>query len=258
MSYALVLKIACDTSLNRIKLKYDKPSQIMKTTKIQILFVLFAFFALTSCNSIYQAAPPYTSVERMIQLKADMNVQSVSEILGIQPYDIYTIQETGGSILVYNYRVKDRKVKLPTELKKQEQFIHSEEYQKAGEPYYNLEHSKLYIFFKDGKMKSMMTDRGLEKSEYLMILDNHIRYISKEEYDNMKMFRLGVNPTYLVSKDTTSVIINLGMQEKSSLLGNVGSTKTMENKKGSVIGAVAGSLLAATSVVLLIALLSSY
>lgn len=76
MSYALVLKIACDTSLNRIKLKYDKPSQIMKTTKIQILFVLFAFFALTSCNSIYQAAPPYTSVERMIQLKADMNVQS--------------------------------------------------------------------------------------------------------------------------------------------------------------------------------------
>jgi hypothetical protein len=32
----------------------------------------------------------------------------------------------------------------------------------------------------------------------------------------------------------------------------------MENKKGSVIGAVAGSLLAATSVVLLIALLSSY
>lgn len=232
----------------------------MKTPNNLIRFILFAFASsvITSCNSIYQAAPPYTSVERMIQLKADMNVQSVNEVLGIQPYDIYTIQETGGSILVYNYRVKDRKVKLPTELKKQDQFIHSEEYQKAGEPYYNLEHSKLYIFFKDGKMKSMMTDRGLEKSEYLMILDNHIRYISKEDYDKMKMFRLGVNPTYLVSKDTTSVIINLGMQERSGLLGNVGSTKTTETKKGTgaLIGALAGGILAATSVILLISLLT--
>ena len=80
----------------------------MKTPNIltRLILFAFAFSVITSCNSIYQAAPPYTSVERMIQLKADMNVQNVNEILGIQPYDIYTIQETGGSILVYNYRVK--------------------------------------------------------------------------------------------------------------------------------------------------------
>jgi hypothetical protein len=222
------------------------------------LFVLAAGIAvITSCTSIYQAAPPYTSVDKMILLKADMNMQTVNEILGIQPYDIYTIQETGGSILVYYYRVKDRKVKLPTDPKKQEEFIHSEEYQRAGDTYYNLENSKLYVFFKDGKMKSMMTDRGLEKSEYLMILNNNIRYISKEEYDKMKMFRLGANPTYLVSKDTSSVIINLGSQEKTGLLGNVGGTQTMENKRGNnALSVVLGSVLAATGVVLLIALLA--
>ena len=224
--------------------------------KLTQSFVLFACISMLmfSCQSIYKSAPPYTSVDKIIQLKADMDIAKVNEVLGIQPYDIYTIQETGGSILVYNYRLKDRKVKLPTDPKKQDEYIHSEEYQHAGDIYYNLESSRVFVFLKDGKLKSMMTDRGVENSEHLMILNNNIAYISKEQYSKMKTFRLGANPTYLINKDSTSVIINLGEQVKpNNFLGATKNTNTQQTKpKGNVTGIIAGVILVPLILVLLL------
>ncbi|MCE9540012.1 MAG: hypothetical protein K8R85_12460 [Bacteroidetes bacterium] len=226
----------------------------MKKLLNHLLLLTVGIVMISSCTSIYKSSPPFTSVDKIIQLKSDMDIRKVNEMLGIQPYDIYTIQETGGSLLVYNYRIRDRKVKLPVDLAKQDEFIHSEEFQTKGDTYYRTDAQRLFIFFQEGKMKSMLTDNGINNAEHLLIMNNTISYISKEEYNKVRMYRLGSSSNYLLKKDSTTVIVNLGAGEtKSNPLSPISKNPNVgEAKKG---GSPVGLLLTVAAVVALIFIL---
>lgn len=109
---------------------------------------------LGSCTTTYWIAPPDTNVSKLSQLMAGMSIAKVNEVLEIEPYDIYTKQDDGTTILVYNYRIKDRKIST-TGINPDE--TRNEESQKRGDPIYAKDASKAYILFQDNKMKSIIT-----------------------------------------------------------------------------------------------------
>jgi hypothetical protein len=67
-------------------------------------FMLVCFFA--SC--IVQA-PKYTKVEQVLMLKPGMSRDEVTTTLGIPPYDMRSMNDKGETVLIYKYRVTDRK-----------------------------------------------------------------------------------------------------------------------------------------------------
>lgn len=83
----------------------------MKTSAYLLLFSCTLF--LSSC--IVQA-PKYTKVEQVLMLKNGMTREEVSQALGIPPYDIKSMNDSGSVTLIYKYRVTDRKT-LPFLLK---------------------------------------------------------------------------------------------------------------------------------------------
>lgn len=145
-----------------------------------ILFAT-ALFYLSSCSNIW-IAPPYTSSEKIIGLKTSMSISGVNNQLGIPPFDVYHLKEDGSSVLVYNYRLKNRKVNVTSDQK-----MHNEESQTSGKEWYSKESYLLYVLFKDGKMQSAVTDVGRKDSEALMITNNTIQMLSKDE---MSLFEL--------------------------------------------------------------------
>lgn len=188
---------------------------------------------ITSCK-LYQVNPPYTDTEKIIGLKAGMTYNEATQLLGIPPYDILNIQEEGGSIITYNYRLKDRRVKMPPSRKKQQELIHSESYQKAGEVWYKDESNKLYVFFKDGKLKSMITDKGIEDAEFLMVMNNNIKFLAKEDFHKMKTYRIGAGNTYLINKDSTAVIYQVpGKDTKPNAINT--ALQSGKTKAGKII-----------------------
>lgn len=68
-----------------------------------IIIVLCCFY---SC--IVQA-PKYAKVEQVLMLKPGMTKEEVSNVLGIPPYDLKSVNDKGETILIYKYRVIDRK-----------------------------------------------------------------------------------------------------------------------------------------------------
>ncbi|MEQ8325111.1 MAG: hypothetical protein RIC15_06190 [Vicingaceae bacterium] len=150
----------------------------------KILLLAFIAASFTACN--YFIAPPYTSVNELIKVRKGMTITKVNEVLGIQPYDLYNVQDDGGTILVYNYRIKDRKMKVPgMSYKQREKVIKSERGQKEGIEWY-AEASRVYILFEDDKVASLITDHGREDAEWLMITNNNLQLIAKEDLVNLK------------------------------------------------------------------------
>ena len=54
-------------------------------------------------------APKYTKVEQVLAQKPGMTSDEVATTLGIPPYDIQSMNEKGETVLIYKYRVTDRK-----------------------------------------------------------------------------------------------------------------------------------------------------
>jgi hypothetical protein len=69
------------------------------------LVLIFIIASLASC--IVQA-PKYASVEKVLSLTTGISKDSVSKILGIPPYDLKSISDSG-IVLIYKYRTTDRK-----------------------------------------------------------------------------------------------------------------------------------------------------
>ena len=162
---------------------------------------------LSSCT--YFIAPAYTSVDELSKVRKGMTMSKVNEVLGIQPFDIYTVQDDGGTILVYNYRIKDRRAKVHGNLT---EYTKTEASQKEGIPWYG-EPSRAYLLFKDDKMASLITDNGRQDAERLMIVNNNLQLISREDL---------VNVTY-----------NHASVELLMLNSNGGVSKVSVTKKGS-------------------------
>jgi len=73
----------------------------------QLIFLFLALSALTSCIVI---APKYSRVEKVLILKQGMTKDSVSKILGIPPYNLVSMNDTGETVLLYKYRVTNRQM----------------------------------------------------------------------------------------------------------------------------------------------------
>ena len=138
---------------------------------------LAAFIAIVYSSCTYFIAPPYTSVNELIKVRKGMTISKVNEVLGIQPYDIYTVQDDGGTILVYNYRIKERKMSVNGNFAK---VTKSERGQKEGIDWYG-EPSRVYILFEEDNVASLITDHGREDAELLMITNNNLQLISRED-----------------------------------------------------------------------------
>jgi len=169
--------------------------------------LFFTFFAMSCATTIIkQVEPPYTNVEKILSLKPDMTTEQVSKSLGIPPYDVYNIQDEGSSILVYHYRVKDRSAEVPENYRKKEILIHSEEYQNVGAPWYQRTGRRMFVLFKDGKMQSLLTEEGKEYSEFILLVNNNLKFLSKAEMDKLKVIK--IDDMYIVQspKESTTII----------------------------------------------------
>jgi len=144
-------------------------------------------FLFSSCKS-YWVAPAFTSVDKLVSVRPGMNVNEVNKTLGIEPYNVYNMQEDGNSIVLYNYRTKSRKVIVSQDPKLRENYIRGEESsQTEGTTWYNPEWQVAYVIFNNGKVKSILTDQGRADGEYLLLVQNNIQSISKENVTNYKL-----------------------------------------------------------------------
>src|ERR1039457_6529927 len=148
---------------------------------IKSLCIGFALIAVFSCS--HYIAPPFTDVVKITQLKPNMKVKQVIDLLGIEPYDIYHMQETGAQMLSFNYRLKKRimyQYNTVNYLEIQRQ-TSNEESQKGGYLYYDKKYRTVYVMFsKDGDLLSYLTTGGANNKGELVIIGNSIQFYDEK------------------------------------------------------------------------------
>lgn len=136
---------------------------------------------LGSC-AVY-VAPPFTDVMKITQVKPKMKFKQVVDILGIEPYDIYHVEESGAMLASFNYRLKNRIMKVNT-LNRDEynRQTTNENSQTAGDLYYERDYKTLHVLFsKEGDVVSYLTSDGIENSTLIVITGNTIKYANEKE-----------------------------------------------------------------------------
>lgn len=147
----------------------------MKNKYILILLI-FGTISFSSCSRYI--APPFSDVMKIAQIKTGMKFQQVVDILGVEPYDIFHVQETGASLICFNYRLRKRIIKSPTLNSDEfERETTNETSQTAGDLYYDKNYKVLHVLFnKDGELSSYITSDGIENSNLIVITGNTIQY----------------------------------------------------------------------------------
>lgn len=145
---------------------------------------------LGSCATISKVAPPFTNVEKISKLKMGTTLSVVSSTLDIPPYNILSMQEDGSGIYAFNYRLKVRKASVP-EGTDGENLLHSEQYNTAGEEKYEDEIKTVITVFKEGKLSGVHTTEGWDKAEYLMIVDNNLKLLTKQDLEKLGVLNKG-------------------------------------------------------------------
>jgi hypothetical protein len=98
-------------------------------------------------------------VGKILRLEAGQSLDQVTQTLKLEPYDIVQSLNSGRMILIYNYRLQDRKMNLPTSTAST--VIHTEESQRGGDIWYNLDYQELYLVFVDKKLSSVYSEKIL-------------------------------------------------------------------------------------------------
>ena len=133
----------------------------------------FAFLiSLTSCAISKYSAPPFTDLDKILELKPDQTLKEVNDVLKIKPYDVVYSHDKGKMILIYNYRVKDRRMGLPT--KTATQVMHSENAQRQGDVWYNINYRELFVLFQNGKIKSIYGEEALSGAGQIEMLEAYL------------------------------------------------------------------------------------
>lgn len=151
--------------------------------KIVYYLPLLLVVLLYSCAQSKYIAPKYTSTSEILKIKGGMNVEDVSAATGLEPYDFYENSSTGSLILVYKYRLKDRRRTITSEKQ-----LHNEEGQIKGDTWYQTDEKELYVTYKNGKVANFVTKNGRKHGEDLAVLDNNIRKIQKEELNSYVIY----------------------------------------------------------------------
>jgi flavoprotein len=78
-------------------------------TKSKLVVVFLLILITQSC---IVTSPKYTTIDEVVQIEIGMSLSELEKLLEIPVYDLYHINENGEKIIVFNYRVFDRKVPL--------------------------------------------------------------------------------------------------------------------------------------------------
>ncbi len=200
-----------------------------KTIKLSCIFAIIIL--ATSCAK--RIAVPYSTVEKIVKIAPGMTSSDVSSTLGIPPYDVYHMAGDGSTLLVYNYKLKQRKntgCGIPERMGFADPYYSKEENLAVGSSYY-VKESKVYILFQNGKVSSLVTDAGREDSEDILIQNNTIQFISKTNrhafnYYNYEKLEIGQQIVQLDKKGNIT--------KNTGIFG--GSSTTSKRKKGCASG----------------------
>lgn len=111
----------------------------------------FTFIAvLSSCSQII--VPYHTTVDKITSVKPGMSKQNVVTTLGIDPYEIYHGIEAGCEIHHFKYKHKEK------------YFGTLNSFGNVGGVDRYVKPSNLYVYYRDGKMESLVTDNGKDSS----------------------------------------------------------------------------------------------
>ncbi len=165
--------------------------------------ICIGFALMTAFSCSHYIAPPFTDVIKISQLKPNMKVKQAIDLLGVEPYDIYHMQETGAQMLSFNYRLKKRIMYQYNTVNYMEvqRLTSNEESQKAGDLYYEKKYQTVYIMFsKEGDLLSYLTSSGASNRGSLVLVGNTIQYYDEKNInvlDSIKshtLFRpIGIN-----------------------------------------------------------------
>jgi len=165
-------------------------------------------------------APPYTSVDNMLRLEQNMNQQRINSTLGITPYNVlHRNEET--AILEYHYRLKDREM---NNISNFDEFVHEEVSQTGGQPWYDKP-SKFYLLLENNRLSSLITENGLENSDFLLLKNNNLLLVSRSDLVNFKLWEDASylhqinNTTKLKAKNTVRQSITTMSNLPYGLLG---------------------------------------
>jgi hypothetical protein len=130
-----------------------------------------SLFLLTNCKTTQVAK--FSSVENVMKLELNSTLPEVVSTLGTQPYNIYSKQVDGYTIYVYKYKLVERKVSP--------EIVNSRGGETTGTEVYNGKEHNLFLFFKDGKLVSMVTSDGRKDSPALIMLENTMYTITRDK-----------------------------------------------------------------------------
>ena len=114
-----------------------------------VLYFTF-LVVLSSCSRII--VPYHTTVDKITAVKPGMSKQNVVSTLGIDPYEIYHGIEAGCEIHHFKYKHKEK------------YFGTLNSFGNVGGVDRYVKPSNLYVYYRDGKMESLVTDNGKDSS----------------------------------------------------------------------------------------------
>jgi hypothetical protein len=138
------------------------------------LIYFLSIVLFTACSR--WIAPPYSNVEKLSGIRTGMSLPEVNNTLGIEPYDIY-FKGNNDYIVIYSYRVKDRLMVMSGDFNNT---IHSDISQNNGKDWYG-DNYFCYVYFKNNKVRSLITDAGKLNSEEILIKNNNLLLIQKKK-----------------------------------------------------------------------------
>ena len=119
------------------------------------VILFFTFLAiLSSCSQII--VPYHTTVDKITNVKPGMSKQNVVATLGINPYEIYHGVEEGCEIHHFKYKLKEKYFGT----------LNSFGNIQGVDRYVNP--SDLYVYYRDDKMESLITDNGKDLSSSIL------------------------------------------------------------------------------------------
>ena len=167
---------------------------------------------LESCaNKNFLIAPTFTNVKKISTLQLGQSLNEVNQVLGIYPYDVMTLSE-GDLICQYKYRIMERKIPISNKnefhrySESDSLSLSSELAQTYGKVFYT-DWKDLYVSFKGGKLVSYTSTSGLERANYIMLVNGTIKLLKEKplEYSHFSENNMfGLNQLNLDSKGSNN------------------------------------------------------
>jgi len=151
--------------------------------KKKLVFVLLiSVVLLEGCaNKNFVVAPTFTNVKKISTLQMGQSLNEVNQSLGIYPFDVITLSE-GDLICQYKYRIMERRIPMSNGgefhrfTEADSMSLSSELAQTYGKVFYT-DWKDLYVSFKGGKLVSYTTTSGLERANYILLVNGAIKLL---------------------------------------------------------------------------------